>query len=573
MTRPDNAERITELSAARRKLLAQWSGDDDQATTPVSVEERLLVEIWREVLRTDRIRPTDNFLQLGGDSITSLQVVARANSRGLRLTSRQVIEAADLQTLARSATSAAANPNIHDVATGPVPLTPVQRWFFEQEIPDSHYWDQAVVVEVHRDVDTDILRHALRDVLDHHDALRSRFACQDGRWTQKVPAEAPTAEVIVVDNGSLEDAIAHAQRCIDLTDGRLVAAALIRGCDGPPRLLLAVHHLVVDGVSLRILIEDLQTAYCARAAGDVPKLPPKTASMRSWATSLHRYAASPYITDQLNYWRSVPAAEAAALPTDHAGATDTMATCASITASLDAECTNRLVQQVPRISGVQAQHVLLASLLIAWAGRTGRRELQIDLEGHGREPIDDTSDVSRTVGWFTSIYPVRLELHGPAVAVLDRVRRHLDTIPDRGIGYGLLRYLTPAGDGGLAALPQSQMSFNYLGRFDQPVGANSVFGVPVEVPTVLQSDRATRRYALEIVATVSVDRLMVEWRYNRLAFEEATIRGLVDAQLAAVTELVTELSQPTPNPSEFPLSRLAPQQLSAVRRQLRGDGA
>ncbi|SDT80515.1 condensation domain-containing protein [Actinoplanes derwentensis] len=579
MTTPHEA-RVAGLSEKRRALLAQWL---DSAGTPeppaaddlpVTDTERVLAEVWEEVLQISPVRVTDGFLALGGDSITSLQVVAKATWRGLHLTSRQVIESMDLRSLAAAVTPISPRSVEDDIATGRVGLTPIQQWFFEQELPNSHYWDQAILLDVDPGLDSGVLAAALDDVIRHHDALRSTFRCVDGSWEQTVTLDASTVGVQVSTGVSLPAAIRSAQNRIDLASGRMVSAIITTSSDDQrPILLLAIHHLVVDGVSLRILVDDLETAYQARVRGRVPVLPPKSASMRSWSDALREYARTPRITRQLDYWRAVPDAAATQLPADYDTVSDTMATCRTISAVVGPEVTARLLHEIPRRHGRQVQHLLLASLLSAFRQRTGRQRLQLDLEGHGREPLHWPIDVSRTVGWFTTIYPVCLPIDRTPLAVLARVEQEMAAVPDRGIGYGLLRYL-----GGeesqrvLAGLSRSRLSFNYLGRFDRATLPGSVFGVPVEVPTVLQSDEATRPYAVEVVATVVTDRLTIEWRYNSSAFAESTVRSLLQAQVQAITELADLVEEAAPGPSAFPLATISADQIESVRRQIQGDG-
>ncbi|MEK8173423.1 condensation domain-containing protein [Streptomyces sp. M19] len=222
--------------------------------------------------------------------------------------------------------------------------------------------------------------------------------------------------------------------------------------------------------------------------------------------------------------------------------------------------------------------MLLAALLLAWRRRFGRTALQLDIEGHGREPIGDGADVSRTVGWFTSIHPVvfdTAEADG-APRVLEHVRSRTAEVPSHGIGYGLLRYLTDAG-AELAALAPSRLSFNYLGRFDQPAGERRVFGVPSEIPTVVQSQAATRPYLIEVVAVIVAGVLTLEWTYGAASHDRATVRALLDAQAAAVPELVADLlARPAADAAPFPLARIGADQIDAIQRRLapgrRDDG-
>jgi non-ribosomal peptide synthase protein (TIGR01720 family) len=418
-------------------------------------------------------------------------------------------------------------------------------------------------------VDAVILSRALDDLLKHHDVLRSRFRRVAGEWSEHVPETAPSVPVVISTDDQTE-AIAAAQHLIDLESGRLMAAALINGSDGrPAQLLLVIHHLVVDGVSIRVLLEDLESAYRGRVEGVALILPPRTTSFRRWAHSLLTFARTAQVQRQIDYWRSVPDEAAATIPTGLVMRNDNIPAPASLTLELPADLTERLVRDLPRTRGVSAQHLFLAAFLLTWQRLTGCLELQLDLEGHGREPIDDVSDVSRTVGWFTTIYPVRFALSADPGIILDGVRRRLDEVPDHGIGYGLLRYLS--NDSCLADLPQSAIAFNYLGRFERSSADDRVFGIPLEAPKILHSDHVVGRYALELIVTVVADRLLLEVRYRRDKFDETTIRSLLYGNAAALRELVDVLSGAIRATGDFPLAKLTPGQLDLVRQQV-GDG-
>lgn len=582
MPSDDLSARMAKLSPAQRAVLERMVGAaaerDDVAAARTSTEATLL-KIWREVLRNDRIGVTDSFYALGGDSITSLQVSARASAAGVRVTSRQILEEETIERLAVVAHVPTEGAAVHaDEPVGEVVLTPIQRWFFEQRLPHSHHWDQAIFVDVAAEVDEDLLRAALAALVAHHDALRSRFVEQDGRWRHLVTAEHPPPALAVVDFAHLDEttqregidaATAKAQEAIDLAEGPLLTAVLFRlGTGRLGRLLIAVHHLVVDGVSMRVLVEDLATAYRAVLEGAEIVLPARTTSFRGWSLALAAYANSARVRGQADYWRSVPDTQAAssAFGDRDTEVLNTVARSATATREVAPEIVRALRGEAFRSSGTSVLHLLLAAFTLAWRARTGRAAVQVELERHGREHIDDHTDISRTVGWFTAIHPLVLSVSstaGPDDAV-EAVRRQLDRVPDNGIGYGLLRYLTDGGDAGLARLPQSEISFNYLGWFDRP-GTAEVFGSPSQSPSQLVSPAAPRRYLLDVVITGIEDRLVVDLVHATDACSAQEASALLDEFVRQVDALVTRRAVAA---DAFPLAGVAGNRLADVVRQV-----
>jgi non-ribosomal peptide synthase protein (TIGR01720 family) len=574
---PDPHARIAGLSPARRalldRLLADGAGKD--AHLPRNPVERTLAAVWQRVLRVDSVGVHDSFLELGGDSIASLQVSVKALAEGLRVSPRQVIEADTVAELALLATEVADDEAAaSDERSGTAALTPVQRWFFAQDLPDPHHWNQLLFVEVHGELDETSLDRALRALTDHHDVLRSRFVCGTDGWAQEVPGEATAVASRVSHLEHLTSAeqdkrvravATEAQQEIDLRHGPLVSAVLFRlGAHRPDRLLVAVHHLVVDGVSMRILLEDLETACGQLADGSTEVVLPATAtSWVTWSHALARHAHSRAVLDELDHWRQAhrPGSAVAALRGTPAGAEpDTVGDSATVTAEIPAAV---LRGRAPH----GLRELLLAAFLLAWRDHTGHAGLQLDLEGHGREPLGEPVDVARTVGWFTSIYPVVLTLpdgSGPATAP-EAVRRQLRDVPANGVGYGLLRYLNEDTAAQLACLPPSEVSLNYLGWFDRPAGAGSVFGPPLPAPCPARSTTTPRPYALDVVITGVEDRLTVEFTYGRRVLPADRVEGLATAFVMAMAEVAGATDT---GAREFPSMRLDGGAMSAITRQI-----
>ncbi|WP_328491696.1 non-ribosomal peptide synthase/polyketide synthase [Streptomyces sp. NBC_00414] len=601
----------------RRRLPApDWTAAGDaEYRAPRTEAERMLAGIWAELLGVERVGADANFFMLGGDSILSIQVVSRARAAGLALTPRDLFRHPTVAALAAAAATGDAAPV---AGTGPVsgevPLTPIQHWFLDPGPRRPEFFNQSVVVETPDDVDPAALRRALVAVYAHHDALRCRFVrSADGSWHQDCPGadEQPPELLEVCDLSGAEPAVA------DETRARVTAEAhaSFRLASGPPltarlftgtpdslrasgatgsRLLLVVHHLVVDGVSWRVLLEDLETAYGQARAEEPIRLPERTTSVQEWARRLHAHTVSGGFTAQREHWEAVAEHCAAPLPVDGVG-TNTMADVAAVTVRLDRRRTDDLLRKVPGSYRTRVDDVLLTALGRVLAGWTGRRTVTVGLEGHGREDqLFDDVDLSRTVGWFTTLFPVALDLPdgdrdgtGDWGAALKSVKEQLRAVPGRGLGHGALRHLAsdegPASDERLgsgegpasgtapADAPMPGVSFNYLGRFDWSAGGGAlVRSVPGGLDGA-EAPESVRPHLLDVVARVQDGELEITWHYGRHLHREETVAGLASGMLRALEDIVAHCADPAAGgrtPSDFPLVRI---DQAAVDRVV-GDG-
>ncbi|MEV7094869.1 non-ribosomal peptide synthase/polyketide synthase [Amycolatopsis sp. NPDC051045] len=447
---------------------------------PATPAERVLCEIWAQVLGLDRVGTADNFFELGGDSILSMQVVSRARQAGLRLTTKDLFLHQTIAALAPEAGAVAEPAELDGPVTGPVPLTPIQDWFFATHTVNPHHFNQSMLVELADGFDADALRRALAAVWTHHDALRMRFTRTGEGWHQHNAGVEPvpglrhedlTAVPVAERAAALERIADDVHAGFDLTEGPLLAAALVTADPAwRPRLFLAAHHVVVDAVSWRILLDDLDTAYRQAARGGPVDLGPRTTSFRDWAHRLRDHVRAGGFDDELAYWTGLPAS--GELPVDHDGEVAGTGT-AEVTVVLDADDTNALLRSAPSAYRTRVNDVLLTALAWALARWTGRPDVSIALEGHGREDVLDGVDLNRTVGWFTTLYPVALSIDDAADTpdwrtLVKSVRKQLRAVPGNGFGYGALRHLgTPEVRERLAGTgPQPEISFNYLGQWD-----------------------------------------------------------------------------------------------------------
>ena len=291
---------------------------------PQTEAEKILVEIWSRALGLERVGVTDNFFALGGDSILSLQIVAQADRAGLPLTPKQIFQYQTIAELAAVAGETSPSRAEQGSVSGPVPLTPIQCWFFEQKMVERHHYNQAVMLEAKCQLDADLLRQSFRHLLSHHDALRLRFTQTQSGWDQFNAPESGADEAndfFSLAAGSPER-IASVQAGLNLDRGPLVRAALLRGADDQPdRLLIAIHHLAVDAVSWLILLEDLQTAYRQLSRREQVELPPKTTSFKRWAEALREYVERERqeLEREAAYWLSTSRREVGRIPVEREG--------------------------------------------------------------------------------------------------------------------------------------------------------------------------------------------------------------------------------------------------------------
>jgi non-ribosomal peptide synthase protein (TIGR01720 family) len=534
---------------------------------PRTPAEEAMAGIWASVLRVERVGIDDNFFELGGDSILSIQVVAKCRASGLNLSPRDLFKTPTIAALAAGAGAGRGRKADEEQAEGEVPLTPIQRWFFDHEPTGLHHWNQSFLFETPADLDVDVLERALQVVARHHDALRLRFTKTASGWRQEYAAEAAAPTIARVDLSAVPErgrgeAIASrataAGARLNVTDGPLLRAAHFDlGPGVPGRFLLAIHHLVVDGVSWRILLEDLESAYTALRERRPVSLPAKTTPYGGWAKRLVAYASSEAVASSRDHWRGVLDAGVTALPVDHPGGANLEGTAEVVSLRLDADETEALLKELPAAYGTQINDVLLTALARGLSAWTGGHAFRVEVEGHGREDVFDGVDLTRTVGWFTTIYPVKLEI-APGQdegAALRSVRDQLRLVPDRGMSFCAFR---DAGSGG----DHAELIFNYLGQFDQVVAGSRLFAFAEESAGAWHSPAASRTHAIEVLARVAKGCLDIQWIYSPTLHERTTVeraaallrrelRGLIRNARAAASRL--REAQPSAEDS-YPLS-------------------
>ncbi|OXS19100.1 non-ribosomal peptide synthetase, partial [Pseudomonas fluorescens] len=531
---------------------------------PQSALEQQIAAIWADVLGVEQIGVNDNFFERGGDSIISIQVVSRARAAGIHFTAKALFQHQTVRSLARVA-------QLHAVAVidqGPVqgqtPLLPFQQLFFERDLPQPHHWNQSLLLTPRQPLQAARLEAALQALMLHHDVLRLRFSQHGAEWraVHAEPASGLLWHATVPDTQALTARCEEAQRSLAL-NGPLLRVLLADLPDGSQRLLLVMHHLVVDGVSWRVVLEDLQNLYRQHA------LPAKTTSFKAWAERVQGYAHSEAIQSQKHFWLQ----QLDGMPTDlpcrdpHGARPGRLAR--TLVSRLDAERTRQLLQQAPAAYRTRINDLLLTALARVICQWTGHASSLIQLEGHGREDLFDDIDLSRTLGWFTSLFPVRLTPADSLADSIKQIKEQLRAIPDNGLGFGALRYLgDDATRQAFSRLPVPRITFNYLGQvdasFDQPDG---LFATASESAGAEQSPDAPLSNWLTVNGQVYGGELHMGWTFSPLMFDPEVIEALSVAFSRELTALIAHCCTPGNSgvtASDFPLARLNQQQLESL---------
>ena len=580
----------------RAALPAPDYGRDSTHRAPRTDREALICRVFAEVLHLSEAGADDGFFSLGGDSILSIDLVARLRRAGLELSVRDVFEHQTVAALARVATDRTVTVADTEPGTGDLPLTPIMSRFASRATPATRY-TQSQVVRVPGTVTAESLAAALAALVAHHDALRIRLTGDDGQWSLTVPEPQPDTTGLLrrVDVGAADDgAYAAALRAegdaardrIDARDGRMLQAVWFdRGPDRSGRLLIVIHHLAVDGVSWRILLPDLIAAHLAVEAGREITLEPVRTSLRRWARGLHEEAAGPVREAEADWWRRTLGRPATAPGSRDVTAADTYGTARKLTLSLPPEATDPVLTRVPAAYRAGAGDVLLAALALALGGGP----VLVDVEGHGRDDrLVEGADLSRTAGWFTAIHPLRLDTgpDGPAEAwsggeatgrLLKHVKELVRAVPGNGLGHGLLRWLNPRTGPELAALPQPRIVFNYLGRFSVPEATDWVMEAGVDTGAD-QDPNLPLGHVLALNAAVrdsdAGPELTAVWTWAPGAITEAEVADVAHGFFRALRTLVDHVHRPDAGgltPSDVVLSAIEQDEIDEFERELRAE--
>jgi non-ribosomal peptide synthase protein (TIGR01720 family) len=531
----------------------------NEYVAPENPVQEKLTEIWQQLLGIEKVGIQDNFFELGGDSVISLQVVSRCRQAGLELTPKQIFERQTIAELAPLVVTSTRRAD-QSAITGSVLLTPIQRWFIEQDFPDADYFNQAVLLEFQNAWPVTFVAQALQCLVEHHDSLRLRYQGTERGWESRIaPHEKLSfrceeiSRIPESERSSHVESVANETHAsLNLSEGPLFRAVLFDSGRGiPSRLLLVAHHLAVDLISWRILIEDLQTACEQISRGQAIQLPAKTDSFKHWAEQLNADAASSSFDHELSYWAADERKQVAALPVDHVSGRReaTEVTAGIVCAELGSNETRALLYEIPVYYGVHTHEALLAAMAQSFVRWSGVPKLLVDLEGLGREGLKNDVDLSRTVGWFTTVYPVLLEVPngGQPDETLRMIKSQLRLVPNRGIGYGVLRYLSQEQVvQQLRDLPQAEICFLYQGHVGQRSAGTPLFRQIHEPIGAEHSQRTPLKYLFSLNSWIAAGRLHVDWIFSEQLYHRKTVERLKQDFLAGLRSLITGCNSPRP---------------------------
>ncbi|WP_152381478.1 non-ribosomal peptide synthetase [Paenibacillus brasilensis] len=550
---------------------------------PRNTVEEIIVAVWQTVLGVTRVGVFDNFFDLGGDSIKSIQVSSRLFQAGYRV---------EMKHLFKHSTIAELSPYVERInrvaeqgdVTGQLMLTPIQRWFLENTDKDAHHFNQALMLYRREGFDEPALRKVLKKLTAHHDVFRTVYRKTEHSveaWAYpNEERELYSLEVIDVHSVAdpakvISNKSSQIQGSIDVSEGPLMKLGLFTCADGD-HLLIAIHHMVVDGVSWRILLEDISSGYDQALAGKEIQLPQKTDSFKLWAEQLSQYANSEELKQELAYWKQIEEVETGPLPKDYDQDYGLVKDSETITIEWTAQETEQLVKQTHRAYHTEINDLLLTALGMAVHKWTGMEQIVVNLEGHGREQLLPERDITRTVGWFTSQYPVVLQIEADQDISkhIKRTKEGLRQIPNKGTGYGILRYLSE--------LPkeevfkgQPEISFNYLGQFDQDLQNNDIQMSPYSVgDSISQAHR--RLYALDLNGMISNGKLLLSISYNGKQYKRETMEVLSELMKASMQEIIAHCvtkEQPELTPSDLSVKGMTIAELDNLLEQTQHLGA
>ena len=536
-------------------------------SAPKTSAEQALATIWKEVLKLEKIGVNDNFFQLGGDSILAIQLISKANRAGMKLAPNQLFLHQTIAELALQINSVlVASPVINNELRpdDAIILSPAQQWFFEQKITGAQHWNQSVLLKCKKVLSATLIESALQALQKHHDCLRYRFINQaDNSVLQQCMRQdyklLSLSKIDLTDYSSderlelLAETVAQAQGDLNLQKGILMRALLFKLDDHEQRLLIIVHHLVVDGVSWRILLEDLEAAIEQLNQGLTVQLP-QSSSFAQWTQALQQYS---HRVDTEKTWLALGQNVNATLPIDLNGV-NSSGSAKTHTLIINQDQTRGLLHN----KNERIQDVLLTALVLGLRDWLDGNPVLIDLEGHGREAVSDL-DLSRTCGWLTAIYPFFVNMDGEPSELLRKVKNSLAKMP-LGLDFGVLRYLSDKASE-LKVLPKSQVVFNYLGQFDQLFNEDGLFELALEDHGPTHDPRGLRPYLLEINALIYQGQLKIDFIYSSNQYHSETIENIARLMQEAIGSLTFTLST-----GDFSLAGLSVAELTRLQNQYSG---
>ncbi|MBU3093335.1 amino acid adenylation domain-containing protein [Clostridium sp. CF011] len=570
---------LTPNGKVDRKSLPEPDGEIStgvEYAVPRNEIEEKMVKVWSEVLGVKKVGIDDSFFELGGDSIKAIQVCARLSRYNLKITVSELFANPTIRELSINAKQEDKQIN-QKVIQGEVELTAIQRWFFKQEFTNMHHWNQAFMMYSKECFDEKIIDKVFSKIVEHHDALRIVIRKEENKLIQyNRRVEDKLFDLSVMDLGNkesyqaeMEEQATKIQSSINLIDGPLVKLGLFKTKDGD-HLLIVIHHLVVDGISWRVLLEDFSAGYRCAVNKEKIELPIKTHSFKEWSENIQKYAKSNKLLEEIEYWKNVEDTEVIKLPKDHQTTSNNWYSSKKVQMKISKEETDKLLTDTNRAYNTEINDILLAALGLSIKNWTGENKVLVSIEGHGREEIIPNMNITRTIGWFTSSYPVILDceksedINYYIKSTKDGIRR----IPNKGVGYNILKYVTlNEYIKDLEFKQNPQISFNYLGQFDNDVN-QEMFNASF-IPTGDAIGKECQRlYDIDINGMVVKGELCLNFEYNKDEYDESTIIELVKNYKEALLDIIkycVEKEETEMTPSDLDYKEVSIEELQDIK--------
>lgn len=566
-----------------RKLLPEPKITATELEVPIELPEdetqEILVKVWCEVLGLQQVGIHNNYYSLGGDSIKAIQISSKLRDYNLKVAIRDLLQHQTIDELSKYVTSTDIKAS-QEMVTGQVKLTPIQKAFFERHYKVENHYNQSIMLYSKMGFNEKFVEKAFEKIMNHHDALRMTFK-KDGYEIIQINKNDDSQSfefliyyVAVEDYESyIEEKVREIQSGIDIEDGPLVKLGLFKTYEGD-HLLVVIHHLVIDGVSWRILLQDFELAYKQLTQKQEISLSSKTDSYKEWAKQIYGYAKSPEIKEQFPYWSNIEKQNFIPIVKDiRLSESRKLKDCETITIILDESYTKKLLQETNTAYNTEINDILLTALAKSIKNWTKNGQVLINLEGHGREDIADNLNITRTIGWFTSKYPVLFQLEDSYELSIDikTVKETLRHVPQKGIGYSILRYITlPMWNNEECFCLEPEICFNYLGQFD-----NNITSDIFTTSNISSGDNSNKEnmstYAVSVGGMIVKNQLLIKFTYNTKEFYKETIETLSRSYIKILQEVIEHCSDREDQeytPSDFDDDSLSFTELDTLNEML-----
>lgn len=534
-----------------RQQLEQWKVDkvEHDPVLPRNKIESVFVHIFKQVLSAENIGVNDNFFEIGGDSIKAIQIASKASEKGLVLKPKDIFEG---RTIARIAQHVLHSENksysVEGDVAGEVPLTPVQHWFFEQNFNTPNHWNQAIHLKVANHLSLTLLKEAINKTFEQHDSLKLRFTQKEGHWIQKYLSDQKGIQIIEFHSNQtqrieykISTYVQRLQKSLNVTEGPTVIVAMLENAQSSEDhdLIIIIHHLLVDIVSWQIILTDFERNIDHLLKKEKSSPQRKTTSFKRWSN--HLIESINRVKSEKSYWTRV---HEAIQQYDHKQSfTGSEGSTVRLECPLGLAETKALMQEVPKYFGTQLTEIVLSALALSLKKFTHQEGVVIDIEHHGRVPFHEEIDLSRTVGWFTNIYPLYFDLSnnvGPDADLLKKVKNTMREVPNSGLGYGILRYLQPdhAEDQFSFKTLRPPFSYNFLGNIDQTFIQSRYFTFSSYLSESARDPNEKRPYLIDFEPYITQENFVLRVGYSSDVFEEAQIQDLVEETIGNIKSLI-----------------------------------